>query len=366
MGADRDRALGRRVLLAVELVLVALLPAVVVPRAAGGAVTVLTQNLFNGGVGLADVFTAASSSALVAAGSRTWAGLLASDIPVRAAALADEIARIRPDVIGLQEVSLWRDQAPGDVLTSPAPNATHVVLDYLAILLGALRARGVPYTAVATATGADLEFPRQGPSGELIDVRLTDRDALLVQADEAGRIGDPRHGSYTAQLSDPFPTGRVRSTRSWISVDYRSGPTSVRILTTHLEVGDPGTGSVQRDQAREFLALAAASPPPVIAIGDFNAPAVGSATYRELTAVLHDAWTVARPAGPGGTCCRGASLSDPHGREGVRIDLVLTSGTGPVSRVAVTGDRPFRATPPPLWVSDHDGVTARIGVLVPP
>jgi hypothetical protein len=30
--------------------------------------------------------------------------------------------------------------------------------------------------------------------------------------------------------------------------------------------------------------------------------------------------------------------------------------------VARTADRPFRAGPPPLWVSDHFGVTARIVV----
>jgi len=357
---DPGRALRSRALLALELVLVALLPVGVVPAGGSGAVTVLTQNLFNGGTGLADVFTASSPAALTAAGSRAWAGLLASDFPVRAAALADEIARIRPDVVGLQEVSLWRDQAPGDVLAHPGPNATHVVFDHLAILLEALRARGAPYTVVATSPGADLEFPRQEPSGALIDVRLTDRDAIIVRSDERGRFDNPRHGHYTAQDTDPFPTGPITSTRSWTSVDHRVGPTTVRILSTHVEVGDPGTGTVQRDQAREFLGLAAASPYPVIAIGDFNAPAVGSSTYRILTSVLHDAWPAARPTDPGGTCCRAASLADPDGHQGRRIDLVLTSGTGPVTRAAVTGDRPFRAGPPPLWASDHSGVTARI------
>jgi hypothetical protein len=44
----------------------------------------------------------------------------------------------------------------------------------------------------------------------------------------------------------------------------------------------------------------------------------------------------------------------------VRIDLVLTSGNWRVSNVARIGVRPFRDAPPPLWVSDHFGVTARI------
>lgn len=362
MGSGRARALRSRVLLAVEVVLVALLPAGVATAGAGATVTVMTQNLFNGANGLGDVFTARSASALVAAGSRTWAGLLASDFPARAAALADEVARVRPDVVALQEVSLWRDQTPGDVLTHPAPNATHVAFDYLAILLGALRARGVPYTPVATATGADLEFPRRETGGGLADVRLTDRDALIVRSDVVRRVGDPRHGRYAAQEIDPFPTGPVSSTRSWISVDYRLRPgTTIRIVTTHLEVGGPGTGAVQDAQAHQLLAVIAASPYPVIAIGDFNSPADGAATpaYGDLTAALHDAWRSARPADPGPTCCQPPSLANRVGRERARIDLVLTSRDWPAARVARTGVRPFRAGPPPLWSSDHLGVTAR-------
>jgi endonuclease/exonuclease/phosphatase family metal-dependent hydrolase len=238
-----------------------------------------------------------------------------------------------------------------------------VALDYLAILLAALRSRGVPYTSVVTSPGADLEFPRRGPGGGLVDLRLTDRDALIVRSDEVRRFGNPRHGHYAAQVSDPFPTGPLESTRSWLSVDYHAGPTTtVRIFATHLEVGDPGYGSTQVGQAGELLHLIAASPYPVIAIGDFNSPPDGSPTptYRHLTAVLHDVWSAARPTDPGLTCCQASSLADPHGIESMRIDLVLTSGAWPVTRVARIGNRPFRAGPPPLWVSDHDGVTARI------
>jgi endonuclease/exonuclease/phosphatase family metal-dependent hydrolase len=238
-----------------------------------------------------------------------------------------------------------------------------VALDYLAILEGALRARGLPYTTVATSTGADLEFPRRGSGGGLVDLRLTDRDALIARSDVAARVGDPRHGHYTAQSSDPFLPGPVRSTRSWTSVDYRPDrTTTVRIFNTHLEVGGEGTGAVQERQAAQLLTLIAASPYPVIALGDFNAPAGGSTTYRDLTAALHDVWAAARPADPGPTCCQAPFLADPAGRLRTRVDLVLTSGDWPVSRVARTSDRPFRAGPPPLWISDHFGVTARVVV----
>ena len=125
---------------------------------------------------------------------------------------------------------------------------------------------------------------------------------------------------------------------------------------------DPVTGTAQQQQGDQFLAIVAASPHPVIALGDFNSPADGSATptYRNLTAVLHDAWTSARPDDPGWTCCQASPLADPGGCEYTRIDLVLTSEDWSVDRVARNGDQPFRAAPPPLWASDHFGVTARI------
>lgn len=362
MGSVRTRSSRYRVLLAAELLLIALVPAGVAAAGGGAQVTVMTQNLYLG-TGLTDAFTATSAPQLTAAATRDWAQVLTTDFPARAAALADEIAAARPDVVGLQEVSLWRDETPGDALTHPAPDATHVVFDYLALLLGALRARDVPYESATTEAGADLEFPYVGPSGGLDDLRLTDRDAILVRSDAAGRVSNPRHGHYTAQLSEPFVTGPVESTRSWSSVDYRPDPrTTVRIFNTHLEVGDPGTGTIQEQQGAELQAQIAASPYPVIALGDFNTPADGSPTptYRNLAAVLHDAWTAARPTDAGATCCRAASLADPADHAQIRIDFVFTSGSWPVTQVTRIGDRPFRASPRPLWVSDHDGVLARI------
>ena len=357
----------RRALLAVECLLLALLPAAAVARGDRSAepvhrdaqLTVMTRNLYVG-AGVGAVFAAASEAELVAAGSRAWADLQASDFPARARALADEVAAATPDVLGLQEVTLWRDQAPGDALTRPGPDAGHVALDVLAVLRGELAARGVPYTPVATATNVDVEFPRLDPGGGLVDLRLTDRDVLLVRADRIDRVADAATGSYAAQFAEPTAVGPVPSTRSWTSVDYRPAPsTTVRVLHTHLEVADAATGSAQQRQAGEFLALVAASPHPVVALGDFNSPADGSgtATYRDLTAVLRDAWTAVRPDDPGWTCCSG--LADPVRRHAARLDLVLASTGLRVDGVARTGDRPVRAAPPPLWASDHLGVVAR-------
>jgi len=365
MGSERVRPLRCRAPLAVGAVLAALVSSCVAVTSRGPQITVMTQNLYLG-TGLGDAFAATTWEQLAAAGSSIWANVLARDFPTRAGVLADQIVRARPDVVALQEVTLWRDQTPSDVRTHPAPNAAHVALDYLAILLQALRARGVPYTAAVTSPGADLELPRHAAGG-LVDLRLTDRDAVIVRSDVARRVGNPRHGHYAAQLRGPFLPQPVSSTRSWESLDFHlDRATTVRIFATHLEVADPGTGTIQEQQARELLRRIAASPYPVLAIGDFNAPAGGAAprtrTYRALTARLHDAWTAARPADPGWTCCQAASLADPVGRERMRIDLVLTTGNWPVAHVERTDGRPFRAGPPPLWPSDHLGLTARLTV----
>ncbi len=326
--------------------------------------TLMTQNLYLG-TPVGDVFGASTEQELVTAGSQAWATLLASDYPTRAGALADQIVQARPDVVGLQEVTLWRDQTPGDVMTQRSPDATHEALVFLEILLAELDERGVPYTAVATATNADVEFPRLDPGAGLVDLRLTDRDVIIVRADLADRFTDPDDGRYAAQFSEPFLIGPVTSTRSWTSIDYRPDPsTTVRILNTHLEVRDAVTGTAQQQQGDEFLAVVARSPHPVIALGDFNSPADGSSTptYRNLTAVLQDAWVSERPTDPGWTCCQTPPLADPVGREFARIDLVLTSEDWSVAGVMRTGDRPFRDGPPPLWASDHFGVTAEIVV----
>src|SRR4051812_426517 len=377
MTRDRARRLRERSLLAVECVLAALL--LVAAGVAGTSravhpdghpdapepaqITVMTRNLYVG-TGMGEVFAASSAAELAAAGTRAWASLLATDFPARAGALADEIVQAGPDGVGLQEGTPSRDQTPRDPLTRPGPDATHVVLDFLEVLLDELRARGVPYTEVATSTGADVEFPRQDAGG-IVDLRLTDRDVLLVRADRATRAGNPRHGRYAAQFSEPFRDAPFSSTRGWTSIDYRLGPaTTVRVLSTHLEVGEPVTGTTQQQQADEYLALTTTSPYPVVALGDLDSPADGSGTptYQRLTAALDDAWVAARPADPGWTCCQVPPLADPAGSEVWRLDLVLTSPGLQVVGAARTGDRPFRTGPAPLWASDHFGVTARIVV----
>jgi endonuclease/exonuclease/phosphatase family metal-dependent hydrolase len=188
---------------------------------------------------------------------------------------------------------------------------------------------------------------------------------ILVRSDVADQAGNPMDGHYAAVRMLPSWPETIASTRGWASIDYSPDRrTTVRILTTHLEVSGPRAGRIQERQAREAVTLIAASPHPVIALGDFNTPVDGSGTntYARLTGVLDDAWAIARPADPGPTCCQAELLDNAAGQEDVRFDLVLVPDGWRVSSVARTGSEPFRTAPPPLWASDHAGVTAQITV----
>ena len=332
--------------------------------------TVMTRNLYLG-TGLTNLLTATTLPQFVAAVTQDWANVVATDFPTRARALADEIRRARPDVVGLQEVSLWRDQTPSDILGPsgtpvgvPTPNATHVVYDFLALLRAQLAARGIPYVPVSISVNADAESPRAAAGGGFTDVRLTDRDVILVRAPLAGRFSNPASGHYAAQLTVPTIAGPVSFTRGWASIDYRpDARTKVRIFDTHLEVEDPSVAAaVQEAQAVEFLGVVAASPSPVVALGDFNSAADGSTTltYKLLTHVLTDAWQTARPHDTGLSCCQSELLDNRTSTASQRIDLVLTTRPWVAEEARRTGTTPFRTTRPPFWGSDHFGVAAEL------
>jgi endonuclease/exonuclease/phosphatase family metal-dependent hydrolase len=352
--------------LAVVVTVLATLPrasAAVARSESSPEITVMTRNLYLGS-GLSNLAGVSGPAELATAVSEDWANVLATDFRTRAAALAEEIARVRPDVVGLQEVTLWRDSPISDLRAHPGPNATHVVMDHLAVLTSALTARGTPYTPVAVAITDDFEVLRRDADG-VTDLRITDRDVLLVRADRVEWVTDPMTGRYAAVRELPSWPVPVGSPRAWASIDYWLDPrTTVRIVNTHLEISGPRAGKIQEQQAEEALAMIAASPHPVIAMGDFNAEPGDehTDTYERLTGVLHDVWTAARPADPGPTCCQVRRLDDPVPRLEHRVDLVLTSGDWPVTGVARTGTEPFRSGPAPVWASDHAGVTARITV----
>ena len=317
-------------------------------------VTVMTRNLYLG-ASIDPVIAALQSGTdpqvLLGQVARAWSTVRASNFPARAGLLAREIVGADADLVGLQEVSLWRT---GPFL-DPAPAAT-VAYDFLALLIDSLAARGASYEAVATSVNTDVELP----SATRIDVRMTDRDVILAKR-KLG-VSNAQSGLYQARLAFPLPGGgTLPAPRGWTSVDVKVRGASFRFFNTHLET--ESFGAVQALQGSEAIGLLARSPLPVIAVGDFNSDADGSgtSTYGDLLAAgLVDAWSATRPDDLGLTCCHAEHLRNPAASFSSRIDLVLTRGLLGAVSAWVLGKAEWDRAPSGLWPSDHAGVVTTL------
>jgi endonuclease/exonuclease/phosphatase family metal-dependent hydrolase len=362
-------ALDRRQLILVATLVVAVLvsPAQAqqaVPFRGDRTVTVMTRNLYIG-VDESPLFTALPEEIpfLVA---ELFQKVLATDFPARAQALADEIAIKQPDLIGLQEVSLFRIQSPGDALIGNTP-ATTVALDFLAVLLSALSDRGLAYTVVAETNNIDVEVPIFTGSDILDDIRVTDRDIILARADLKTadlKLSNPQAGNFAAQLPIPLAGQYVPIPRGWAAVDVKVRGKSFRFVTTHLESFSP---IYQVIQGNELLLGPANTNLPVVMVGDFNSDAepTGSGPDKTLTyqnlinAGFVDAWSQAG-LGPVFTCCQAEDLRNEASSLNERIDLVLFRGQFTVTGADIVGEALADRTPSGLWPSDHAGVAATL------
>lgn len=325
-----------------------------------GAARVMTQNLYFG-ADLGPVLAATDAPTLIAAVTTAFASAEATEMPARMAAVAHEIAKIQPDLIGLQEAVLWRTGPLG------AP-ATEVAFDFVSLLVDALAGQGLTYEVAVTTTNLDAQAPGFTASG-LKEIRLTDRDAILVRRGVAGPVVDisnVQSANFATNVVLPTPLlGDITILRGWASLDATIGRTSLRFLTTHLETLSE---AVQVAQAMEVLHGPAATELPLVMVCDCNSDARGrgtdaTATYGILVeAGLTDAWAVKHPGAPGLTCCQAPDLRNHKSALDERIDFVLLRGDFDVRHARVIGAHPADRTPPPtrLWPSDHAGLAVTL------
>ena len=256
----------------------------------------------------------------------------------RAEAIAKQVALRGPDVLALQEVTQLRRQSPGDAIIGGTIPATEVSLDYLAILLGELERHGAHYGVACLSNNLDVEVPLATGPGTFDDLRLTDRDVILIRTDlppDYMRASNPQSGNYTAALT--LPIG-ISVYRGWCSVDLEVRNRAFRIIDTHLEEAlSESLPDIQGYQAAELLTGPANTNLPVILSGDFNSDAYGNygpSVYPLLTTYggFQDAWSVARPGESGFTWGHDDLLSDPSVALSLRIDHVLYRGWGDCSQ----------------------------------
>lgn len=316
--------------------------------------TVMTQNLYLG-ADIDPVLNAPSPNEAPIRVAQAWSAILATRFPERAGALAGRIAAVRPHLVGIQEVALFRIRPPGDLgVGCPAP-AREVAFDYLSALLSELKARGLAYRAVAVCAGVDVELP--SATGDRI--RMTDQNAILARADV--ETSSPQTGNFALNLTASVggPEGLpLTLLRGWASVEATVSGRTLRFVNTHLE--REAFPAVQLAQTDELLKTLDGLTLPVVLVGDFNSASDGGATpayERLIGASFADAWGL-REAGF--TCCQESDLLNPTSRLNRRIDLILVRGGLSVADARIVGDDPADRTPSGLWPSDHAGVVARL------
>jgi endonuclease/exonuclease/phosphatase family metal-dependent hydrolase len=320
-------------------------------RGQSGTVTLATRNCYLG-ANLFRLLTAAmeGSDAVRAAVSDLVRTVDRSHVAERMDAVAAELERTDPDVVGLQEVALIRT---GEPTVGTTPTATDVRYDFRAELTAALSERDLPYRVVAAVETTDFQLPAT-VDGERRAVRLTDRTLLLAR--ESVTTENVTTGRFDAAV--PLSDGERSITveRGHLVADATVGGTRLTVCNTHLESASAGT---RLEQAAELEALLADREAPIALVGDLNSgPRRSPGAYDRLTGPFRDA-----ADGVGNTCCHAAGLRNDEVSLTARIDHVLVRGdlgvtdvtrvgADPANRIAVDGDR--------LWPSDHAGVVATL------
>jgi hypothetical protein len=367
----------RRSLLAVVMALVALL---LVPGWAaakqkaihdhgkGKVVGTMTRNLYLG-ANLTPAIVAPTPEAFVAANGKILREVTENNFPVRARGLAEEILDAKPDLVGLQEVALWRTGPVNFEVLAKGPSATTVRYDYLQELLAELNKGKSTYEVVVSQDQFDLEAPADedgnpatGPLGADINGRLTMRDVILARRGAGVQTWNEQGGNFKTLLTVPILSGTSSLTikRGWTATDAKvRGSHAFRFVNTHLEAFNP---LIREAQAKELVAPTgpATSDLPVVLVGDINSDddtVVGAdkLAYKALT----DAGMVERSTDDPLSCCIKSSLL-AVGKGGSeadfdhQVDHIMTRDPEVVTlqSSSVSGIQPVNG----FWNSDHAGV----------
>ena len=345
-----------------------------------GDIKVMTYNQYLG----AD-FTALAGAADLEQFSLILVGILGriadTDFDARARRQGEQIARHRPDLVGLQEV--WTLECTGPACSDPT--IAGAFADHEAATLAALSDLGADYQAVARVKNVDQGFPFfVGDAFGFLQV--TDRDVILARADAVDYV-DPvvfpgcdtsEDGcNYQVALSVPVLGGVADFPRGFVAVDARVRGQDYLFVNTHLEVREPPIPRiVQSLQAQELIGrldlLQATNPwARLIVVGDMNSapedqpegPAIPP--YQQFIAEGYvDTWLLRPGMLPGFTCCQDDTLDNQRSTLDERIDLIFSLDTPwKVKQARVVGANVSDKTRPPgrgLWPSDHGGVVATL------
>ena len=323
-------------------------------------IRVMTRNVSIGG-NIDRVLVAPSMNEVPLLVAQTWQEIVTNDFHVRAAALAQEIKARDPDIIGLQEITTFRVQDPGDMVFGGTEPATVVAYDYLQILLDALEERGLRYEVAGLIADTEAEMPMvTSPAPTFADVRMTDYDVVLVKPHVSVENVIERNFAYDWSL--PFGPEGLTVKRGYVAFDARIGDREFRLISTHLEPVDyPDLQPLQLAQAAELLANQGDGT--TIIVGDLNTEPGRPAYEMLVSSGLSDAWDDLPGNAPGYTGGFSPDLLPGQDLD-ERIDLVLyRNGAGPVlspTHGVISGRDPIEGYP--FLPSDHAGLTVTFAV----
>lgn len=357
-------------------------------------IKVMTRNLYLG-ASLGPALDAPSLAAAIKGAGQIYREVERTNFPERAVPLGREILKAKPDLVGLQEVALWRVQNPSDGGWEETGGAfgsqpaTDVNYDFLALLMQQI---GGQYRVVASQNEFDAELPADidddtatgtGPLGFMgadLDARLTMRDVILVRKGSKvkPKAATVKMGHYENLFSAELAGGAatVTAVRGWLSVEAKVKRTKkrkgakFRFVNTHLEAfGDP---KIREAQAKEMFAEGGPlrSKGQVILVGDLNSGLKhphnigegggGSGNPDDELAFKALKEFGMKDKGAVQSCCYPAAMDDPSFLFTHTVDHVLVKPNIKRLKAFVTGNDVGEMTPSGLWPSDHGGVVSKL------
>jgi endonuclease/exonuclease/phosphatase family metal-dependent hydrolase len=354
-------------------------------QASGHKVKVMTRNLYLG-ADLSAATQAGSFQELVDDAGQILNDVDTNNFRVRAKGLAAEILRKGPDLVGLQEAALWRDepcdQNPLDL------GATHVRHgnNFLRLLLNRLNKGKNHYRLVISKPEFDFEIwantdgneSTSGPGcpfGSEVNGRLTMRDAILAHVGANIKTRKAKAGTFDTLLQVTPAGFPVDVTRGWTRVNAQvDGSRWFRFVNTHLEAFDSATsnhtnqntdlgkGEIRETQAKELFRKGgpARGSLPVVLLGDLNSDdnTVQDGDRFAYRALKQRGFVERSTDDPLG-CCLNADIITQGGGGSVgdfdhQVDHILTDAPKKVKLVnsSVTGRQPVNG----FWDSDHAGL----------
>lgn len=240
-------------------------------------VTVMTRNLYLG----ADVGVAMELIPnLSAAAQFMWDQVKATDFNKRAPKLAAEVIAERPDVIGIQEATIW-------YCKKSAWSKRTEVFNFTEQFLAAIKAQGQDYVltskdgVTALNTGysiAAIPFVTMVKDPEIFQPLFGQdkaacgfeiADALVIRADLSDKVLAVGNSEYEATYTVVPTIMTIYRGYSW--ADIQIGNTPIRFVTTHLEsLWDEDKVPNAAKQAQQLITDLKETRNPIVIMGDFN------------------------------------------------------------------------------------------------